>query len=93
MASFTGKHIVITGGAKGIGRACVDVMIREGGKVSVLDIENNVTTDYGGNAMFYQTDVSRADQVQEGIGAAIRQFGDVDVLVNNAGIVKYDTVT
>jgi NAD(P)-dependent dehydrogenase (short-subunit alcohol dehydrogenase family) len=93
MASFTGNHIVITGGVKGIGRACVDVMIREGGKVSVLDIDNNVTADYEGNAKFYQTDVSKADQVQEGIGAAIKQFGDVDVLVNNAGIVKYGTVT
>jgi NAD(P)-dependent dehydrogenase (short-subunit alcohol dehydrogenase family) len=91
MASFTGKHIVITGGVKGIGRACVDVMIREGGKVSVLDIDNNVTADYEGNAKFYQTDVSKADQVQEGIGAAIKQFGDVDVLVNNAGIVKSGT--
>jgi NAD(P)-dependent dehydrogenase (short-subunit alcohol dehydrogenase family) len=93
MSSHSNKHIVVTGGIKGIGRACVELMFQEGGRVSVLDIDKNVGTDYGSNVMFYETDVSKANQVKAAIDKAIANFGDIDVLVNNAGIVKYATVT
>jgi NAD(P)-dependent dehydrogenase (short-subunit alcohol dehydrogenase family) len=91
MNSFTGKHIIVTGGVKGIGKACVELMVREGAKVSVLDIDKNITEN--GNVTFYETDVSQAGQVEKAIAIAITRYGDIDVLVNNAGIVKYGTVT
>lgn len=91
MNSFTDKHIIVTGGVKGIGKACVELMVREGAKVSVLDIDKNIIEN--GNVTFYETDVSQAGQVEKAIINAISRYGDVDVLINNAGIVKYGTVT
>jgi NAD(P)-dependent dehydrogenase (short-subunit alcohol dehydrogenase family) len=93
MSLFSNKHVIVTGGAKGIGEACVDLMHQEGGKVSVLDIDTDVRNKYGSSLAFYKTDVSKAAQVEDAIGQAIKRFGDVDVLINNAGIVKYATVT
>jgi NAD(P)-dependent dehydrogenase (short-subunit alcohol dehydrogenase family) len=93
MSLYTNKHIVITGGTKGIGKACVDVMLGEGGKVSILDIDENVEKEYGADVAFYKTDVSRKEDVRRAIGLVIEKFGDIDVLINNAGIVKYATVT
>jgi NAD(P)-dependent dehydrogenase (short-subunit alcohol dehydrogenase family) len=93
MSLYTEKHIVITGGTKGIGQACVNLMIQEGGKVSILDVDANIQQEYGQAVVFYKTDVSKSEQVQQAINKAISVFGDVDVLINNAGIVKYATVT
>jgi NAD(P)-dependent dehydrogenase (short-subunit alcohol dehydrogenase family) len=93
MGSFANKHIIITGGTKGIGEACVDLMHAEGGRISVLDIDKNIHHDYSGRYAFYHTDVSNGEQVQNAIGTAIAKFGDIDILVNNAGIVQYATVT
>jgi NAD(P)-dependent dehydrogenase (short-subunit alcohol dehydrogenase family) len=93
MSLFSNKHIVITGGAKGIGKACVDLMHQEGGRISTLDIDQNIQQEYSERVAFYKTDVSNATQVQAAIEKSIVEFGDIDVLVNNAGIVKYATVT
>ncbi len=93
MALYTDKHVVVTGGAKGIGKACVDLVVREGGKVSILDIDKNIQEKYGPAVGFYETDVSKIMQVQHAIEKAITAFGEIDVLINNAGIVKYATVT
>lgn len=93
MSLFTNKHIVVTGGAKGIGEACVDVTHQEGGKVSVFDIDDSLQKEYRANVAFYKTDVSKEVQVQNSISKAIAKFGDIDVLINNAGIVRYATVT
>ena len=90
---FSNKHIIVTGGAKGIGAACVDVMLQEGGNVSVLDKDGSAQKKYGANVFFYKTDVSKGEEVKNSISQAILKFGDIDVLINNAGIVKYATVT
>ena len=93
MSSFKNKHIIVTGGAKGIGKACVDLIAKEEGKVSVLDIDDSVSYQEGLNVSFYKTDVSKAQPVQDAVTNAVVKFGDVDVLINNAGIVRYATVT
>jgi NAD(P)-dependent dehydrogenase (short-subunit alcohol dehydrogenase family) len=93
MKSFEGKHIVITGGSKGIGRATAEVFLREGAKVSILDVDpptDNISND---QINFFRTDVSKSDQVNKAIVSAIEYFGEIDVLVNNAGIVKYTSVS
>lgn len=95
MKDFTDKHIVITGGVKGIGRATVEVFLREGAKVSILDIDQDgslIEKEFP-KAAFYYCDVSKSSEVGEAISRAISHFGDIDVLVNNAGINRYATVT
>ena len=93
MKSFSDKHIVITGGTKGIGRACADLMHHEGAKISILDVDKNIEHSFSERFSFFEADVSKGEQVRNAIERAIGKFGDVDVLVNNAGIVRYATVT
>ena len=93
MTSFKNKHIVVTGGAKGIGKACAELFSKEEGKVSVLDVDDRVSYEHGPTVSFYKADVSNAKEVQDAVNSAIAKFGDVDVLINNAGIVRYATVT
>lgn len=96
MNEFSGKHVVVTGGVKGIGRASVDVFVREGANVSVLDIDpagERLQAESGGVIRFFLCDVSRFSAIESSINGAIRHFGDIDVLVNNAGVNRYATVT
>lgn len=96
MKDFENKHILVTGGVKGIGRAAVDVFLREGGNVSVLDIDTAgeaLEAQSSGRVKFYSCNVANATTIQSCIEQAIKHFGDVDVLVNNAGINPYATVT
>ena len=71
----------------------MDLIAKEEGKVSVLDIDDSVSYQEGLNVSFYKTDVSKAQPVQDAVTNAVVKFGDVDVLINNAGIVRYATVT
>lgn len=96
MNEFTGKHVVVTGGVKGIGRACVDVFIRDGASVSILDIDPagaNLEAGSAGKIRFFLCDVSQFSAIEKSINGAIQHFGDIDVLVNNAGVNRYATVT
>lgn len=87
------KVAVITGAASGIGEATAVRYAEEGAKVVVADIEEDAgrdtverITDDGGEAVFVQTDISNEDDVQAMIEAAVREYGGLDVLFNNAGI-------
>ncbi len=88
-----GKVAIITGGGKGIGRAIAFAFAREGATVvtasrtiSALELTCKEITDNGGKAVYVQTDVSDEKQVQRLVAETIRQFGQVDILVNNSGI-------
>jgi NAD(P)-dependent dehydrogenase (short-subunit alcohol dehydrogenase family) len=89
---FKGKVAVVTGGSKGIGGATSEAFLAEGAKVAVLDIEPPTFNQGGERLLFVKTDVSRSDQVKAAFYKIIKQFGGVDVLVNNAGIQRYGTV-
>lgn len=95
MDSFKDKHIIITGGAKGIGRACVENFLNTGSNVTVFDIGDGASLpgEYEDNCAYYKIDVAKEKQVKESIQTSIHRFGEVDVLVNNAGIVRYASVT
>lgn len=93
MKQFKEKHVVVTGGAKGIGEACVTIFIREGAKVSILDIDSNNKLNRNNKTSFYHCDVSKEDHVAQAISEAILKFGEIDVLINNAGIQRYSSVT
>lgn len=91
--SFQNKHVVITGGVKGIGGACTKAFRNEGARVSVVDVDREAGNKMQGQGVaFYHGDVSREDVVTSVLEDAIRAFGEIDVLVNNAGIQRYAAV-
>lgn len=97
---FEGKVAVVTGAGAGIGRAVALRLATEGAQVAVLDRDEPAATDTvaaierdGGRAAPFAVDVSSADAVRTGIDAVVEAFGGIDVLVNNAGVVRYGVVT
>jgi meso-butanediol dehydrogenase/(S,S)-butanediol dehydrogenase/diacetyl reductase len=99
MGRLEGKVSLITGAGSGIGQAMAVLFAREGSKVAVADIsaEGGRETvrrirDEGGEAEFFQVDVSSAEQVRRMVDAVIARFGRIDILCNNAGIGVAATV-
>lgn len=95
--SFKNKTILITGGAKGIGAGCAEIFHRQQGNVVLLDVDEEAgekrCRDLGDRSLFIPCDVSREAEVQRAITQAADTFGSLDVLVNNAGILHYASVT
>lgn len=95
--SFKDKTIVITGGAKGIGAGCAEVFHRENGQVALLDIDeeagNEMSRNLGDKSLFIKCDISKEKEVAGAMKKIAFHFGSIDVLVNNAGILHYATVT
>ena len=96
MGHLDGKTIVVTGGARGIGRAIVEKCVAEGGLVSFFDRDQaagiETVRDVGTAASpvtFFKADVSREDDVVRAVGSVLDQRGRIDVLVNNAGVNAY----
>lgn len=87
---LSGKVAIITGGASGIGRATVELFVEEGAKVVIADIDvargEGLASILGAAALFKQTDVADAKQVQALIDFAVERFGALHVMFNNAGI-------
>ena len=85
-----GKVAIVTGAAKGIGRAIAEVFVEEGARVLVADVDDAraaaTLESLGEAAVFRHTDVSDAGSVQAAIDHARAHFGALDVMVNNAGI-------
>ena len=92
---FADQVVIVTGGAQGIGRACVEAFAAEGAGVVIADIDaegGEKTAEaikaQGGRAQFIQTDVGDASQAQRLVDRTLEAFGRLDVLINNAGIIK-----
>ena len=93
MASrFAGKSIVITGGGAGLGRECALQWSVEGGKIVVTDlIEDRAQAvakeilAAGGEAIGLKTDVRIEAEVEQAVGAAVENFGRLDIMFANAG--------
>lgn len=80
---FAKLAAVVTGGASGIGKAVSELFLAEGAKVAVLDL-NPAGAPEGTLAL--QCDVSNRASVEKAVEAAAKEFGGIDIVINNAGI-------
>ena len=94
MDSFDGKAVIVTGGAKGIGRAAAAEFARLGAMVTVADVDVESGNDaqaemrrLGPGGLFVRADVSRAADCRRVVEETAGAFGGVDVLFNNAAIM------
>jgi 3-oxoacyl-[acyl-carrier protein] reductase len=88
------KVAIVTGGANGIGEAYSTGIAQEGASVVIADLDEKRGKEIvdeieksGGKALFVRTDVSKKQDAERMVQAAINQFGSIDILVNNAGIL------
>lgn len=94
MDRLAGKVALVTGGAKGIGKAACRRMAEEGARVAITDVDEEagesvaqqIAEDGGGEAVFWPLDVADAADVEDVFAQMAERFGALDVLVNNAGI-------
>jgi 3-oxoacyl-[acyl-carrier protein] reductase len=100
MNKLKGKVAVVTGASKGIGAGIADALGAEGANVVVnyasdRDGATRVVAaikDHGGKAIAVQADVSKADDVKRLFAETKKAFGRLDVLVNNAGVYKFEAL-
>ena len=93
---FSGKVAIVTGAGQGMGRAIAQAFAAEGAFVVASDINietakavaGGISTDNPGRALSLRTDVTNRDETLAMVRAAVQQFGAIDILINNAGILK-----
>ena len=97
---LNGKVCVVTGAASGIGKRIAEVYAEAGGKVVIADLKLEAAEataqairDAGGDALAVAMDVTNEQQVVDGIAKAVATYGQVDVLVSNAGIQIINKIT
>jgi NAD(P)-dependent dehydrogenase (short-subunit alcohol dehydrogenase family) len=97
MARFDGDVVLVTGGARGIGRACVERFADEGARVAFCDVDEEVGAQaaaaIGHDVRSYRCDVRVEDEVAELVSRCTAELGAPTVLVNNAGVnANFDLV-
>jgi NAD(P)-dependent dehydrogenase (short-subunit alcohol dehydrogenase family) len=99
MTRVDGKTAIVTGGARGIGRAVAQMLADEGARVAVTDVDDDagtktadLITDAGGEAIFLEHDVTSEEDWKRVVRDVTDTFGVADVLVNNAGIYHIEPV-
>ena len=89
MGLLDGKSAIITGSARGIGRATAELFASEGAKVLINDLDGDVAEEAAkeidGETAVFAGDLTKEGTCDELVGAAADAFGEVDILVNNAG--------
>ncbi|MBI3752229.1 MAG: SDR family oxidoreductase [Chloroflexi bacterium] len=99
MGVVTGRRAIVTGAASGIGRATAELLAAEGARVVLADVDAargeaaaSSIRDGGGDARFVRCDVTSEADCQAVVAEAARAFGGLDILCNNAGIIRRATV-
>jgi meso-butanediol dehydrogenase/(S,S)-butanediol dehydrogenase/diacetyl reductase len=91
-ADLSGRVIVLTGGADGIGRECALAYARAGATAAILDRDleraQRTASEAGGDCIALHADVSDGDQVNSAISTVLKRFGRIDAVHNNAGIAS-----
>ncbi|SET72695.1 3-oxoacyl-[acyl-carrier protein] reductase [Salinibacillus kushneri] len=92
-----GKHVLVTGGSKGIGKEIASAFVEEGAEVSIVardqDYLSKTKNELDGRVSLYQADIIKADEREKLIQSFIKDHGSLDVLVNNAGGSKGGNIT
>jgi 3-oxoacyl-[acyl-carrier protein] reductase len=89
--SFENKVAIVTGGSRGIGRAVVQALAREGAKVAFTYVQSKSLADEvanGDNVVAFQADVADFERAKSLVKEVKERFGRIDILVNNAGITR-----
>ena len=86
------KVVLVTGGAAGIGKATALRFADEGAKVVICDVNETAgqetLKELGADASFYKVNVASREEVQKWVDDVVAKYGQIDVIVNNAGIVR-----
>jgi 3-oxoacyl-[acyl-carrier protein] reductase len=98
MIDLTGKSALVTGGARGIGKAICLTLARQGANIAFVDVGRQEVADatvaeieaLGRKAVFVRADVTDYASCEQAVKAVIDAFGKIDILVNNAGITRDD---
>ena len=95
MADFKGKNVIVTGGTRGIGFALAEAFAAAGANVAICATHANALqeaadklTAHGGKVFTKAVDISKAEACEAFVADTIKEFGSLDVLINNAGITK-----
>jgi 3-oxoacyl-[acyl-carrier protein] reductase len=90
---------IITGAARGIGKAIVLTFVREGAKVAIVDVDQrqlealkNEIEKRKGESINISCDITKSPEVQAMVNQVKKAFGRIDILVNNAGIIRRGTI-
>ena len=90
---------IVTGSARGIGKAVAFTFIREGAKVALVDVDKerleavkNEIQEKGGVALVISADITKSPEVKGMVAQVHRTLGRIDILVNNAGIIRRGTI-
>lgn len=96
MNLLEGKTAIITGGSRGIGKAIVEIFVKQGANVAFTyssssdaakAIENKLSTN-SVKVKSYKSDASNFEEAQVLVASVLEEFGSIDILINNAGITK-----
>ena len=89
MAELAGKVAIITGGASGIGEAATRLFVAEGAKVLIADMQQErgaaLAEELGPDVLFTKVEVRRGEQVEAAVNLAVKTWGRLDCMFNNAG--------
>lgn len=92
MMRFNGRSVLVTGGAQGIGRAVAASFVAEGAQVVVLDFDSEAVERTAGelDCAAVVGDVSRREDVRQGVAACIKRHGRLDIVSANAGVAAVE---
>ena len=98
--ALEGQVAVVTGGGRGIGRACAIELAREGASVIVNYVSNadaaeatrDMIHEFGGTVVHVKANVADADEASDVVETAVEELGKIDILVNNAGVNRDRTI-